>query len=290
MANNQAKQEQLNIAEKYDLPLPLEYCKLDRAARLLGCEIQDIVHWGAIGAINICYWLDNVSVFMAFLNYAEKEKKEIIEGQLHIGYSFTPYAHVTSENPNRMNFITWGLWPLTSRCLQSIERFKPLTKNNAEFFARNQNDNIETLFSLPMSRPKENDDLDSLITIDGLWIVKPDLEKLHHAITTGRPLLNIYNNDELARKNREQELQAPRDKPHHRAESTAINREQVLAAAVNVREKHPDECLSFSKWAQAVVNHSRIYWPELDEPPLTLERIERIIASAVNNGKPDRKK
>lgn len=34
--------------------LPLEYCKLDRAAELLGCKVQDILHWAAIRAINIC--------------------------------------------------------------------------------------------------------------------------------------------------------------------------------------------------------------------------------------------
>lgn len=34
--------------------LPLEYCSLDRAARLLGCEVQDLLHWGSIGAIKLC--------------------------------------------------------------------------------------------------------------------------------------------------------------------------------------------------------------------------------------------
>ncbi|OEE70916.1 hypothetical protein A1OO_22110 [Enterovibrio norvegicus FF-33] len=34
--------------------LPLEYCTVERAARLLGCEVEDIHHWHDIGAIKLC--------------------------------------------------------------------------------------------------------------------------------------------------------------------------------------------------------------------------------------------
>lgn len=34
--------------------LPLEYCTVERAARLLGCEVEDIYHWHDIGAIKLC--------------------------------------------------------------------------------------------------------------------------------------------------------------------------------------------------------------------------------------------
>lgn len=33
--------------------LPLEYCSPERAARLLGCEVDDIFHWVATGAISL---------------------------------------------------------------------------------------------------------------------------------------------------------------------------------------------------------------------------------------------
>ncbi|WP_155601785.1 hypothetical protein [Aeromonas salmonicida] len=38
--------------------IPLEYCTPARAARLLGCELEDIYHWYEIGAINIYIKLD----------------------------------------------------------------------------------------------------------------------------------------------------------------------------------------------------------------------------------------
>jgi hypothetical protein len=37
--------------------LPLEYCTVDRAARLLNCEVEDIYHWQQIGAIEFyCHY------------------------------------------------------------------------------------------------------------------------------------------------------------------------------------------------------------------------------------------
>ena len=33
--------------------LPLEYCRIDRAARFLGCEVEDILHWGATSKISL---------------------------------------------------------------------------------------------------------------------------------------------------------------------------------------------------------------------------------------------
>lgn len=37
--------------------LPLEYCTIERAAKLLGCEVEDIYHWQQIGAIEFyCHY------------------------------------------------------------------------------------------------------------------------------------------------------------------------------------------------------------------------------------------
>lgn len=33
--------------------IPLEYCSPERAARMLGCEVEDIFHWASVGAITI---------------------------------------------------------------------------------------------------------------------------------------------------------------------------------------------------------------------------------------------
>lgn len=52
--------KQKNI-EREEAPklLPLEYCTVERAARLLGCEVEDINHWHEVGAIELCVRLED---------------------------------------------------------------------------------------------------------------------------------------------------------------------------------------------------------------------------------------
>lgn len=51
-----------NSAKGRKLPplLPVEYCRLDRAARMLECEVEDLLHWGATGAVKLLFWADNL--------------------------------------------------------------------------------------------------------------------------------------------------------------------------------------------------------------------------------------
>ncbi len=34
---------------------PLEYCSFERAAKLLNCECEDLIHWNKTGAISIAF-------------------------------------------------------------------------------------------------------------------------------------------------------------------------------------------------------------------------------------------
>lgn len=48
----QKNETDMSLDQGYVKPLlPLEYCSIDRAARLLGCEVGDIGHWIQIGAV-----------------------------------------------------------------------------------------------------------------------------------------------------------------------------------------------------------------------------------------------
>ena len=53
----------------FDLPI-LEYCSLERAARFIGsgCEVEDILHWAEIGAINLSYSLKALKNTVPLLN------------------------------------------------------------------------------------------------------------------------------------------------------------------------------------------------------------------------------
>lgn len=49
--------------------LPLEYCSPERAAKLLGCEVEDIYHWADVGAINL---------------YAQFRDRDISDGETYL--------------------------------------------------------------------------------------------------------------------------------------------------------------------------------------------------------------
>ncbi len=63
-----------NIWKLNNLP-PMEYCSLARAQKLLNCEVEDILHWHDIGAINLCLKLNPTSgtLKIAVLSHQEKD-------------------------------------------------------------------------------------------------------------------------------------------------------------------------------------------------------------------------
>lgn len=58
--------------------LPLEYCRIDRAARLLGCEEEDILHWGATAKISLRIHADHVPLGTPPDNEEVTSKKTVI--------------------------------------------------------------------------------------------------------------------------------------------------------------------------------------------------------------------
>ena len=78
-------------------------------------------------------------------------------------------------------------------------------------------------------------------------------------------------------------------KTHGNSERFAKNREQVLGAALSVITQWPNQCQNTSgkfeatKIAKLIDEKSFLYWPETNEPPLSLEKMEREISKWINN-------
>jgi hypothetical protein len=88
--------------------LPLEYCTVDRAARLLNCEVEDIYHWLEIGAIDLYLnydgaaklsmeqvEMDDEGLFSAseFANeIAGGWKEQVCKVQSHMSTSYSKFA------------------------------------------------------------------------------------------------------------------------------------------------------------------------------------------------------
>ncbi len=57
---------------------PLEYCSFERAAKLLNCECEDLIHWNKIGAISIAFEPKNLA---GDLSVREGANKQVISSQ-----------------------------------------------------------------------------------------------------------------------------------------------------------------------------------------------------------------
>lgn len=104
------------------LPLP-EYCTVERASRLLGCEVEDLLHWGAEGLItlmiNLELWREEEGVELAemtmeagislFNGQPEKSASDHVSISGRTGY-FISHDHDLGEGRFA---ILYGLWIAT---------------------------------------------------------------------------------------------------------------------------------------------------------------------------------
>ncbi len=89
-----------NIWKLNNLP-PMEYCSLARAQKLLNCELEDILHWHDIGAINLCLKLNPTrgTLKIAVLSHQEKDVTTAlnpIASAEEVETFCSPHSHIRS--------------------------------------------------------------------------------------------------------------------------------------------------------------------------------------------------
>ena len=292
---------------------PFEYCKLDRAARLLHCEVGDLIHLGKILAIEILFDTGAIKL-NEFVLYpkpqiTEEERQE--EEEYNIKWRvdrITPYTFY-HENINEGYFVVQGLWPISIDTIHILEKDNEIDKKSISISAVDKGHLVENdmaiFFSLSNAEPcagqdygfisnsdlEKGADLFSKVSINDFLIGSSDLKKIHSAILSGESLPNMYNDSDIAKQAKKSEMKEQRlSIPHHSAERFASYREEILAAAIYVKHNFPNLCgTSNAEWARAIDTKSSLFWPELGEPPVEIKKIELILGSAVNEGLPHKK-
>ncbi|HCD1328207.1 TPA: hypothetical protein M9Y74_002980 [Klebsiella variicola subsp. variicola] len=89
-----------NIWKLNNLP-PMEYCSLARAQKLLNCELEDILHWHDIGAINLCLKLNPTrgTLKIAVLSHQEKDVTTALNplaSSEEVETFWSPHSHIRS--------------------------------------------------------------------------------------------------------------------------------------------------------------------------------------------------
>lgn len=272
--------------------LPLEYCRIDRAARLLGCEVEDILHWCSIGAIEGSAWLSAVPAYPVFV-----KDNSIVEGEdeydEQLDLLFYPdetsgihpqpasigcnakltRRYGTHDSPTT---IADGLWSLDKSVFEHmlLERKAYLSEWSL----------LPTGFDYGcnfVSIVVESSEDEAPIEPNQVWLIRRDLVLLKKHIESGMPIpKNAF-------------LQTGR--PNHKtqnshpvAEYHAANRELVLAAAIRTKlnpawRDEPDD--TAVDWAAKIIIHEHVLFDE-DSCPLSSDTVERLLSSAMTTGRP----
>lgn len=101
----------------------LEYCNLTRASRLLGCEIDDLIHWWLIGTIELHICLDGKKSILVGQNKSDKplpiaeafekmfkETGDITSSKLSKLYKMKSFDYSRYPSNRCYHCIAYGLW------------------------------------------------------------------------------------------------------------------------------------------------------------------------------------
>lgn len=181
--------------------LPLEYCRPERAAELLGCKVEDLLHWAAIGAIkfyaNAAMAMDGVKTIDTYLP-EEVEPEFVIEpnpmeGEFKFGaaFSFVRAGGYILSDDGYCRFDAgkiYGFWGISPSHFQRWELEGGIPESDEyrlSLFSKFDFGSSAYLHDEP--------DIDITIEVtasfpslkDNLWLMREDLAKIHQHIHSG---------------------------------------------------------------------------------------------------------
>ncbi|MDP5131373.1 MAG: hypothetical protein NWQ54_10855, partial [Paraglaciecola sp.] len=211
--------------------LPLEYCSINRAAKMLDCETEDILHWAEIGAIQLIHkgsqkngnlsmireeleWLFNTDFgtveFMQPTLEGEGFYWTSIDKSLEISFNFSTYNNSIDEINTAFKSVLKNIGDEPLYVDVSLSGFYEilnftLTQNNSD-----DRDAINVNTSaLKIPNSEIYIFFSNVLIISTPLIGFKDLEKLHNSITKGEKLDNIFNNDEIAKQAQNRKSKRP---------------------------------------------------------------------------------
>jgi hypothetical protein len=202
--------------------LPVEYCKLDRAARMLECEVEDLLHWAEINAIDLWLKIDeencgviyfDEATFRDLIKLRDSSKLVTESGLINITAGRSTFYIETEdcEDQELENFKDYEddiedsdlAIEIASACGLWAVEFADIVlhSNRAEgYFTPN------SLYCDPTVEQRFIIDLDSEMRFNlaDLLITRTELERLHDSMSSGTPLKNRYNDSEIEKISRAQ--------------------------------------------------------------------------------------
>ncbi|MCH7349243.1 hypothetical protein [Aeromonas sp. MR7] len=216
--------------------LPLEYCSPGRAAKLLGCEVEDIYHWADVGAINLyaqfrdrdisdgeTYLVGEVYSNEDLITYEERRdveyeydgnkylKSMVVseEGAIHV----TPKVLYSNAKLFKFGAAIRLMDPAVNLqdCFVDISGFWKISKFNfiQEQYAKSIDENTSWFLSANYigdeSSPEDTFGIDLIAAeipnmSSRIRVMREDLLKMHHHITTGEMMSkneNVFDSEKM---------------------------------------------------------------------------------------------
>ncbi|WP_064605752.1 hypothetical protein [Photobacterium sp. J15] len=185
-------------------PLTREYFSVKRAAALLDLEVEDFIHWAAVGSIRACVKISAANTSEAKLSFVpggfNKESffkrveefsassKLITFGAGIARFFSTPDGYLEEDNMPFFNGVPQGIWQISIASADNIE-----SVGSAD---------IDFLKPLGLIREEGIAELDSIefiepitVTVDDLVVIAEDVDKIRTVISQNKPIPNLYNCD-----------------------------------------------------------------------------------------------
>ncbi|MGL6352506.1 hypothetical protein ACSZMT_01070 [Aeromonas veronii] len=169
--------------------LPLEYCRPERAAELLRCQVEDLFHWAAIGAIRL-YVMAQKADYDGWLPTLVAPSEDFDAGRLRYGASFVfaqDYGELTNSTTTVKDLDGYansarlsGFWALNRWHFEMWEEVGTLFDGVEDEYTLHAyfSDESPPVTALGVSIPE---------AINHLWLMRDDLLRLHRHISTGTP-------------------------------------------------------------------------------------------------------
>ncbi|MBW3779369.1 hypothetical protein GL272_21085 [Aeromonas veronii] len=163
---------------KPDILHLLEYCRIDRAAELLGCEVSDLLHLEEVSEISLYWKFDGqpaiARVMDVFPNTDERPKSSKYS---LITVHFDDLGDV-SEGAENQKIKLYGLWNAENRNTGGYDSLRPVRISCRACAKKEDADSFTAHLPLDWQEPPTTE----------LYVKQDDLYRLRKAIMTGEPL------------------------------------------------------------------------------------------------------
>lgn len=197
----------MGVGKTSDLNFPFDFCRIERASRILKCDCEDILNWAVIGEIKIYLPFFKQEIALIHLSVVDVERLEeegiLIKKQGRFFIELDKVSRLVIDEKEfeeqalkyfcddsmQINAFLEGYWPISGDQLRVIY-FE--NKNELEYYEIFLM-NLNIMFGLSLPTPVQ---VKKPINISNMYLSKKDAIRIHKHLDGQLPFSSIFNYQE----------------------------------------------------------------------------------------------